>query len=162
MWRELDDGSRRYVSVSGEPVLDAKGRFTGYRGVGRDVTAQKRVERLLRLEHRVMRCLSDSAPPHEGLARALQAICGTEGWDCGELWTLDERAGVMGRAAAWFDPANDAARNFIDASRDRSFGRGAGLVGSVWQSGEPAWVGDTRSDPRATRATLAERTGLVA
>jgi PAS domain-containing protein len=49
MWRELEDGGRRYVLTSGEPVFDAKGSFTGYRGVGRDVTAQKRVERLLRL-----------------------------------------------------------------------------------------------------------------
>ncbi len=35
MWRTFEDGSRRYLSVSGEPVFDAKGRFTGYRGVGR-------------------------------------------------------------------------------------------------------------------------------
>src|SRR6188472_232857 len=65
MWRELDDGSRRYVSTSGDPVFDAKRRFIGYRGIGRDVTAQKRVERLLRLEQRVMRRLSEAAPPHE-------------------------------------------------------------------------------------------------
>src|SRR2546421_12722211 len=63
MWRELDDGSRRYVLASGEPVFDAKGRVTGYRGVGRDVTAQKRVERLRRLEHGITRRLSANAPP---------------------------------------------------------------------------------------------------
>src|SRR4026208_2434312 len=27
MWRPSPDGARRYVSVSGEPVFDAKGRF---------------------------------------------------------------------------------------------------------------------------------------
>src|SRR5258706_5030023 len=42
IWRTLDDGGRRYVSVSGEPVFDAKRRFCGYRGIGRDVTAQQR------------------------------------------------------------------------------------------------------------------------
>src|SRR5215510_926665 len=40
MWRSFEDGSRRYVSVSGEPIFDARGRFSGYRGIGRDVTAQ--------------------------------------------------------------------------------------------------------------------------
>src|SRR5207302_804677 len=50
MWRELGDGGRRYVLASGAPVFDAKGRFTGYRGVGRHVTAQNRVARLLRPE----------------------------------------------------------------------------------------------------------------
>ena len=38
-------GSRGvYISVSGEPIFDADGRFTGYRGVGRDVTHQRLAE----------------------------------------------------------------------------------------------------------------------
>jgi PAS domain-containing protein len=32
------DGSRQYLMVSGEPMFDAAGRFTGYRGIGKDVT----------------------------------------------------------------------------------------------------------------------------
>lgn len=32
------DGAHQYFQVSGEPIFDATGRFTGYRGVGRDVT----------------------------------------------------------------------------------------------------------------------------
>ncbi len=32
------DGSRQYLMVSGEPMFDSSGRFTGYRGIGRDVT----------------------------------------------------------------------------------------------------------------------------
>ena len=34
-----DDGELHTVSVSGEPVFDEHGRFTGYRGVGRDISA---------------------------------------------------------------------------------------------------------------------------
>jgi PAS domain S-box-containing protein len=32
------DGSRQYLMVSGEPIFDPAGRFTGYRGIGKDVT----------------------------------------------------------------------------------------------------------------------------
>lgn len=32
------DGSRQYLMVSGEPMFDSHGRFTGYRGIGKDVT----------------------------------------------------------------------------------------------------------------------------
>ena len=32
------DGTHQYFQVSGEPIFDESGRFTGYRGVGRDVT----------------------------------------------------------------------------------------------------------------------------
>ena len=36
------------TAINGEPVFDDTGRFTGYRGTGRDVTARKRAEDLLR------------------------------------------------------------------------------------------------------------------
>jgi PAS domain S-box-containing protein len=32
------DGSQQFLMVSGEPMFDASGRFTGYRGIGKDVT----------------------------------------------------------------------------------------------------------------------------
>jgi diguanylate cyclase (GGDEF)-like protein/PAS domain S-box-containing protein len=41
MHRVAVDGQPQYQRVSGEPVLDASGGFLGYRGVGRDVTAEK-------------------------------------------------------------------------------------------------------------------------
>ncbi len=40
----LADGTKRYIRVSGEPVFDAGGNFTGYRGIGRDVTAATNAE----------------------------------------------------------------------------------------------------------------------
>jgi len=36
--RSNPDGSRQYLMVSGEPMFDASGRYTGYRGTGKDVT----------------------------------------------------------------------------------------------------------------------------
>jgi PAS domain S-box-containing protein len=32
------DGTQQYLMVSGEPMFDSTGRFTGYRGIGKDVT----------------------------------------------------------------------------------------------------------------------------
>jgi PAS domain S-box-containing protein len=40
--RTNPDGSRHYLMVSGEPMLDRSGRFTGYRGIGKDVTDSMR------------------------------------------------------------------------------------------------------------------------
>ncbi|MCK9202401.1 MAG: response regulator [Gallionella sp.] len=36
--RTSPDGTRQYLMVSGEPMFDPTGRFTGYRGIGKDVT----------------------------------------------------------------------------------------------------------------------------
>ena len=45
--RATPDGGKRYVSVSGLPVFDENGRFTGYRGVGRHITERKLAEQAL-------------------------------------------------------------------------------------------------------------------
>ena len=36
--RVMPDGALQYLQVSGEPMFDSTGRFTGYRGIGKDVT----------------------------------------------------------------------------------------------------------------------------
>ena len=41
-------GEAIVISVSGKPVFDEHGRFTGYRGVGRNITERKRTKRSLR------------------------------------------------------------------------------------------------------------------
>ncbi len=38
------DGEPVWVSVSGEPIFDGEGRFTGYRGLARNITERKRAE----------------------------------------------------------------------------------------------------------------------
>jgi len=44
MQRLTETGESVWVSVSGEPIFDAEGRFTGYRGVARDITERKLAE----------------------------------------------------------------------------------------------------------------------
>jgi diguanylate cyclase (GGDEF)-like protein/PAS domain S-box-containing protein len=162
MWRTFEDGNRRYLSVTGEPLFDARGRFLGYRGIGRDVTAQKRVERLLRLEHRVTRCLAEAPGPREALRAALKAVCETEGWDCGEYWKLDAGTSVLRCYADWSNPTLEAARKFVAASQALEFKPGSGLIGTVCQTGELLWVADASQDPRALRRGVSEQTGLRA
>jgi len=42
--RRHPDGQTRHYSISGEPVFSARGKFLGYRGVGREITERKRLE----------------------------------------------------------------------------------------------------------------------
>jgi PAS domain S-box-containing protein len=42
--RTNPDGSRQYFQVSGEPIFDLSGCYTGYRGIGMDVTARMHPE----------------------------------------------------------------------------------------------------------------------
>jgi diguanylate cyclase (GGDEF)-like protein/PAS domain S-box-containing protein len=56
------DGLHRYALWSGEPVFDGAGRFRGYRGVGRDITAQRAVETQLAESQALFARVFDSSP----------------------------------------------------------------------------------------------------
>jgi diguanylate cyclase (GGDEF)-like protein/PAS domain S-box-containing protein len=56
--RILADGRVQYVEASGEPIFDAAGRFTGYRGVATEITERKETENRIRRLNRVYAVLS--------------------------------------------------------------------------------------------------------
>jgi PAS domain S-box-containing protein len=56
--RDMPDGRRHYISVSGEPVFAADGAFLGYRGTSRDVTQAVLDQRALRESEERFRSLA--------------------------------------------------------------------------------------------------------
>ncbi|HTM62089.1 MAG TPA: EAL domain-containing protein [Burkholderiales bacterium] len=148
MQRPSTDGGTRWLSVSGEPVFDAEGRFRGYRGIGRDITEHKRAEQRLRLEHAVNRVLAEADSVPAVLRGVLQAICEAESWEAGRYFTIDASGEKMHLEEAWSNGTPEAER-FVAASRKLELVSGAGLVGQVWQTGEPLWVADAQGDSRA-------------
>ena len=114
-----------WLSESGEPMFDAEGRFKGYRGAGRDITAQKRVEELLRLEHAVARALAQAARLAEGMDTALRVMCEAEGWDYGRCMKVEE--GALARMQDGWFAREPAVEQFL---------RGARVL---WEEGKPVW-----------------------
>ena len=55
------DGSEHFISISGDPVFDDTGAFTGYRGVGTDITERKRRENDLRAAEEQFRGLVEQS-----------------------------------------------------------------------------------------------------
>jgi PAS domain S-box-containing protein len=55
-------GELRYLSVSGEPIFDAEGRFRGYHGTGEDITATARAQKALEDSELRYRMLFDIHP----------------------------------------------------------------------------------------------------
>jgi len=152
-------GEKIWVSISGEPVFDSAGQFTGYRGVGKDITARKREEQLRVLEHTVTRSLAEAVSGSAGLSAVLRAVCETERWECGRYFSPDKKAGVMRFGVAWGVP-NESIERYISGSRDITYPPGVGLMGRVWQSGQPLWVSDLYKDARVSQPTLARESGM--
>src|SRR5467141_1395145 len=157
--RAASDGHSVWLSLSGEPVFDDRGRFKGYRGVGRDVTAQKRAEQMLRLEHQVAHALAGEREPNEVVRAVIRAVCEVQGWACGRYFRLDEASGLLRFQDAWCG-ADPVVRQFVERSRTIALRAGEGLSGNAWQSGEPIWSQDTVRDPRVQHKTLWEGSGL--
>lgn len=157
MWRTLGDGSRSYVSVSGEPVADAAGRFAGYRGVGRVITAQKRDEQILRLQHEVARLLALAEDASHGLRSVIRAVCEAESFATGRYFRFDGE--LLRFQDAWCidDPA---IAPFVERSRGATFRPGDGLTGTAYRSGDAVWSADIGTDPRVRDRTLWQGTGL--
>ena len=82
----LSGHATRWFSVSGEPVFDAQGNFSGYRGTGRDVT--ERVQSEARMRHMAMHDSLTTLPNRDLLNdRLKQAIARAERYDL-EVWVL--------------------------------------------------------------------------
>jgi PAS domain S-box-containing protein len=60
--RRNREGEMRYLSVSGEPLFDDKGEFTGYHGVGKDITERARSQKALEDSDARHRKLFDEHP----------------------------------------------------------------------------------------------------
>lgn len=60
--QDLHTGRVRFLSVSGEPVFDADGVFTGYRGSVKDITVLKQAEEDARTAREVLATLLDAVP----------------------------------------------------------------------------------------------------
>lgn len=55
-------GELRYLSVSGEPLFDERGKFIGYHGVGKDITERARDQKALEDSERRYRALFEVHP----------------------------------------------------------------------------------------------------
>ncbi|MBL8383189.1 MAG: PAS domain S-box protein [Burkholderiales bacterium] len=60
--RRSPDGRVFWATVSGRPQFDPDGRFVGYHGIGRDVSAQVRAQQALRDREQQLRLIVDNVP----------------------------------------------------------------------------------------------------
>lgn len=74
------EGKVHHQSISGRPMYDASGEFIGYRGIGRNITREKRQRLLLELEGDISAILREQTEPALVIEAALRIVCDKFGW----------------------------------------------------------------------------------
>ena len=125
----------------------------------REISARRRTEQRLALQYAITRILSRSMDFVEGTHEILQTVCESLGWQVGVLWAVDHQGEVLRCVDFWHREAMTL-DGFERVSRTRTFTRGVGLPGRIWESGKPAWIPDVTGDPNLPREALAAQAGL--
>jgi diguanylate cyclase (GGDEF)-like protein/PAS domain S-box-containing protein len=156
-------GAVRWAEVQVRAISGWDGLPTGFVGVIRDVTDERRSHQHTAAEQAVMRLLA-AADSIEEAGSGLLEILGHElGWDGAELWRMggDER---LRRAAHWVAPGAELER-FVAAGERLAFEVGDGFPGQAWMSRVPVWrsaIGEADGFIRLEQAIAAGINSTVA
>ena len=124
---------------------DGDGAPDGVALMIRDVSAEKRAAREVRLLVDVTYALSSAPDLAAATGAALHAMCAATGWEYGEAWLVaggdpalasDAAGARLQHGPVWHADDVRLAR-FAAAGTQISFGRGEGLPGRAWSTGTP-------------------------
>lgn len=149
--RDFEISARR-ITLSGEASVLS---------VMRDVTERRQTERRLRTRNEVSRALAETSTLAQAAPAIVQALCESENWDCGTIWTINPGDNALRRIDGWSRPGGGG-EAFVAGTRNAAFSRGVGLPGRVWATGEVHLVPDIARDPAYLRAEQARAAGLRA
>ena len=154
--RRKADGQPLYISVSGTPLFDADGAFTGYRGIGREVTAEvvaeQRVARLRDFYAALSR--ANGAIIHITDERKLLGEICDAAVTYGQL--IFARIGLINVASAYLDDVATAGRHQgypqkAPISINPDIPEGQGPAGIALRTDTPYIGNDVLSDQRNSR-----------
>ncbi len=142
-------GQMRFVSITGRPIFTAGGEFTGYRGIGRDITQEKQQRLLLRLESEIAALVREQSDPEQVVSAVLAKLCGIMGWMGGVH--VRRIAGIQACSAheCWGSAAFLRMVEALPAALPIPAGS---AEGQAWSSGRSQWLIEL-----ATEASLAQR-----
>jgi diguanylate cyclase (GGDEF)-like protein len=121
-----------------------------FNGILVDVTAIKHAAVRERLGYEMTEFLVGTHTLGNAITNVIQLICKNLGWDWGAYWAAEHSPeGVTHLTCKYFWQQQELdLGSFSQESSSISLAPGEGLVGSVWQSGQPDWMEDVVNDLR--------------
>ena len=125
----------------------------------KEIEEHKKLQKRLDTQYRVARFLAEAKAFSDISFSILESAGQNLNWVFGEIWLVDQEAGLLRCFATWYDPVNGLAEFDAD-SRQRTFSVGEGLPGRAWANKEPVWVTDLSLDSNFLRGKIASLKGL--
>jgi signal transduction histidine kinase/DNA-binding response OmpR family regulator len=117
-------------------------------------------EARLATEHAVTRILSSAKDMESATPAILQAFCEHMKADVCDLWQLDRNGTNLVCVKVETDGQLPTITLFVDETRRKSYPRGAGLPGEVWEKNQPVCILDVAQANNFPRAKFAISAGL--
>jgi len=151
------DGTEFPVEIAITRIpTDGPPLFTAYL---RDVSQHNRNEKHRTVRIAVTHALGEATGLKDGVAGLLRAVCENLGWKLGLFWSVNETGSALACTDGWHG-SNETVAEFERDSCARTFKRGEGFPGSVWETGKALWLTDMVQVPQFPRSAAAAKYDL--
>jgi PAS domain S-box-containing protein len=152
------DGSRMDVEAN-LSCRREEGRPVSVRCIFRDITEQLARERRLALQLAVSEIVASAKNGDQAFAGVQEAIVRLMDWDLTDLWIIGSSRHALVHRYTYSAPGKNFP-TFVKDSNLRTFPRGEGLPGSIWQRNAAIWVEDLHDERVFRRHLAAQVDGL--
>ncbi len=153
------EGHLFHFAISGRPMFSDDGEFSGYRGIGRDITREKQQRLLLRMESDIAQIMREQNEPERVITAIIITVCGLLGWTGGaHLVRIQDSSSYQVRER-WGYPAFTKAISELPSDM-QPLPDSAELA--AWESGKSVWLADVERQPMFARRYQTARTGCKA
>lgn len=161
-------GEEKFIQISGKPAFDENGKFVGYCGAGRDVTARKKAEiqsahraELVRLLHLTATIANEAEDFNAAIQECIDEVCDCIGWPIGHAYfRSQENQNLLMTSKIWHLDDPGRFKTFVEVTEETNFEKGIGLPGRVLESGKPAWIIDINKDSNFPRLKIVSDFGI--
>lgn len=153
------DGVVHFIAVSGRAVFDGAGAFAGYRGVGKDITREKRQRLLLKLESDIASIMREQTEPERVIVAIIITLCGMLGWTGGANLVMLQGRQAFAARERWGYPAFTRMISQLPAELPLP---GSSAEGRAWREGKAVWLQEVGDEPAFAQRYQTQRLGAHA
>ena len=156
------DGTRRLIEWDNNILRGPMGEPVGTVSLGVDVTEKRQEESVLQLLQSVTIAAGAAEDIDAALGAMLESMCASMHWRYGEAWLPDRTDGRLVRQEVFHAAPGADVTALVESGRGLTLASGEGLPGTVWSTGELAWVESLDADDARPRRKIAYATGFRA